>query len=152
QIDSVPAQIGERLRVSLVGTGIVNGAGRDVPVDARFTVAAGHNNVSLVRTGPSWALVSINAAGGNGLAQLAYTVAGNYHMRPGPAGGRTPLKIGGQPAPVATVPLPEPPQGYGRERWRRVWELNGMLYRAILGEEPHGERARADAARIYQEG
>jgi hypothetical protein len=27
-----------------------------------------------------------------------------------------------------------------------------MLYRAILGEEPRGERARVDADRIYREG
>jgi hypothetical protein len=146
----VPAQIGERLKVSLVGTGIFNGAGREVPIEARFTVAAGGHNLSLVRTGPNWALVSINGAGGNGLAQLAYIAGTGYRMRPSLASGRITFKIGGAGT-AAAVPE-ELPQGYEHGRWRRALEVNAMLYRAILGEEPHGERARVNVDRIYREG
>jgi hypothetical protein len=145
----IPAQIGESLKVSLVGTGIVNGAGREVPVEARFSVAAGGNNLSLVRTGPNWVLVSVNAAGGNGLGQLAYTTTGNYRIRPSLASGRITFKIGGGGAPP---PQPvEEPQGFADGRTRAL-EINAMLYRAILGTEPHGDRARADADRIHNEG
>jgi predicted nucleic acid-binding protein len=155
--DGIPGGIGERLKVSLVGTGIFNGAGREVPVDARFFVAAGGANCSLARTGPSWAEVSIHAAGGNGLCQIGYTAAANYQMKPGLATGRLTFKIGSAapaPAPPALSGGAEPgaPNGYERERWHRAWQLDAMLVRAILGEEPHGERARADADRIYREG
>jgi hypothetical protein len=155
--DGIPAGVGERLRVSLLGTGIFNGAGREVPVDARFVVAAGHNNCSLVRTGPNWAVVNVNAGGGNGLCQLGYTTVGNYRMRPGLASGRLTFKIGAATSAMGAPGLaggPElvQPQGYERERWHRAWELDGMLHRAILGEEPRGERARVDADRIYREG
>jgi hypothetical protein len=154
--DGIPARVGERLKVSILGTGIVNGIGREVPVDVRFYVAAGSADCALVRTGPNWAVVSVNAAGGNGLCQLGYSAAARYRMRPGLASGRLTFKIGAA-TPVAAAPVlagPEPaaPQGYERERWRRAWQLDGMLYRAILGEEARGERARVDADRIYREG
>lgn len=158
--DGIPAGIGEHLKVSLLGTGIVNGIGREVPVDARFAMAAGHAQCSLVRTGPNWAVVSINAAGGNGLCQLGYTASANYRMRPGLASGRLTFKMSGPNAALGAVapglpgagPEPVSPQGYERGRWRRAWELDGMLCRAILGEEPRGERGHVDADRIYREG
>lgn len=148
----IPVQVGERLKVSLVGTGIVNGAGREVQVDARFDVAAGHRDLSLVRTGPNWALVSINAGGGGGvLGQLGYVTTGNYRIRPGLASGRITFKIGNAAAQAAPPPV-ELPQGYTRDRWHRALELNARLHRAILGDEPHGEQAQADADRIYRDG
>jgi hypothetical protein len=85
-------------------------------------------------------------------------------MRPSLASGRITFKIGAAAtaaaAPYPAYPAnpaniagePAPPQGYGRDRWRRAWELEHMLYRAILGEEPRGDRARVDADRIYREG
>jgi hypothetical protein len=149
----VPAQVGERLRVSLVGTAIVNGAGREVPVDAHFNIAAGHNDISLVSTGPNWALVSVNAAGGNGLGQLGYVTAGNYRIKPGLASGRITFKIGGAATQASPVPPPvEVPQGFTPDRWRQARELNARLHRAILGDEPRGDQARADAERIYRDG
>jgi len=155
--DGIPGTIGERLKVSLLGTGIVNGGGREVPVNARFFVAAGGANCNLVRTGPNWAVVGVNAAGGNGLCQIGYTAAANYQMKPGLASGRLTFKIGSAtsaPAPPAMYAGPDPgaPEGYERQRWRRAWELDAMLFRAILGEEPRGDRARVDADRIYREG
>jgi hypothetical protein len=148
----IPVQVGERLKVSLVGTGIVNGAGREVQVDARFDVAAGHRDLSLVRTGPNWALVSINAAGGGGvLGQLGYVTTGNYRIRPGLASGRITFKIGNAAAQAAPPPV-ELPQGYTQDRWQQALELNARLHRAILGDEPRGDQARADAERIYRDG
>jgi hypothetical protein len=149
--DAVPARIGEQLRVSLVGTAIVGGAGREVAVPARFTVAAGSGNCSLLRNGPGWALLEVKAAGGNGLCQLTYTVRGDYQVRPGLAAGRITFKIGEPVAAVAET-APEPPHGWERDRWRRALALNALLYRAILGEEPRGERTRLDAQRIYRDG
>jgi len=156
--DPVPARVGERLKVSLLGTGIVNGIGQEVPVDARFFVAAGSANFSLVRTGRNWALVSINGAGGNGLCQLGYTAGANYQMKPSLASGRITFKIGtvvavAPPPPPPPVAAGEPPPpDRERDRWHRAASLNATLYRAILGEEPHGDRARVDVDRIYREG
>jgi hypothetical protein len=148
--DAVPARVGERLNVSLAGTGIVNGSGQEVTVAARFAVAAGAANCSLVRSGPERAVVSIDAAGGNGLCQISYTARGDYQMKPSLASGRITFKIG---EPVAeAAPAPEPPHGWERDRWRRALGLNALLYRAILGEEPRGDRARVDAERIYRDG
>jgi hypothetical protein len=146
--DAIPATVGERLAVSLAGTAIVNGAGQEVTVSARFAVAAGGGNCVLVRSGPERAVVSINAAGGNGLCQLTYTARGDYQMKPALAGGRITFKIGEAVAQAA----PEPPHGWERDRWRRALTLNALLYRAILGEEPRGDRARVDAERIYRDG
>ena len=84
---AVPAQSGQTLKVSLVGTGIIDGAGREIPVRAHFSVAAGGRDITIVRTGPSWALVTING-GGNPLGQLAYSTAGDYRIKPGLASGR----------------------------------------------------------------
>ncbi len=99
---TVPAHLGEQIKISLVGTGIVNGSGQEVPVNARFTVAAGGKNLSLVRTGPNWALVSVNAAGGNGLGQISYTTSDQYKMKPGLASGRITIQAGSQnPGPAA---------------------------------------------------
>jgi hypothetical protein len=96
--DAILARVGEHLKVSLLGTGIVNGIGREVPVDAHFAMAAGSAQCSLMRTGPNWAVVSINAAGGNGLCQLGYTTSANYRMRPGLASGRLTFKMTGPKA------------------------------------------------------
>lgn len=149
----VPARVGERLRVSLVGTGIVNGAGREVPVDARFNIAAGHNDISLLSTGPNWAVVGINAGGGNGLGQLGYVTTGNYRIKPGLASGRITFKIGIGAAQATPAPPPvELPPGYTQNRWRQALELNARLRRAILGDEPRGDQARADVDRIYRDG
>ncbi len=91
---AVPAQAGQTLKLSLLGTGIVNGAGREVPVNARFSIAAGGRNLSIVQTGPNWALVSVNG-GGNPLGQLAYTTTGDYRIKPGLASGRITLQAPG---------------------------------------------------------
>ncbi|MBV8199821.1 MAG: hypothetical protein JOZ15_04280 [Acidobacteria bacterium] len=162
--DGVPAQVGERLKVSLVGTAMVNGAGQEVPIGARFSIAAGGHNCTLAGTGASWALVGINGAGGNGLCQLGYAASARYQMKPSLASGRITFKIAAAATAAVAPALPSPPpspntagepaapQGYGRDRWHRAWELEGMLDRAILGEEPRGDRARLDVDRIYREG
>jgi hypothetical protein len=149
---AVPAQSGQTLKLSLLGTGIVNGAGREVPVNARFSIAAGGRSLSIVQTGPNWALVSVNG-GGNPLGQLAYATTGDYRIKPGLASGRITL----QASTSATPATPQPgggdvPPGFRPEGWRQAMALNVMLYRAILGTAPGGDDARANASRIYQQG
>jgi hypothetical protein len=147
---AVPAQSGQTLKLSLLGTGIVNGAGREVPVNARFSIAAGGRSISLVQTGPNWALVSVNG-GGNPLGQLAYVTTGDYRIKPGLASGRITFQAS------AAAPAPQPgsgdtPPGFRPDSWRQALALNVMLYRAILGTAPSGDDARVNATRIYKEG
>jgi hypothetical protein len=151
--DTIAAKIGEQLKVSLVGGGMINGASQEVPIHARFNVAAGGHNLSLLRTGPSWAIVSINGAGGNGLGQLGYATTGNYQIKPGLASGRITFRGGGAGNAASVEPGREaPPQGYQESRWHQARALNALLERAILGEEPRGDSSRADVERIYREG
>jgi hypothetical protein len=150
---AVPAMAGQTLRLALFGTGILNGAGREVPVNARFTVAAGGRNLSLLQSGPNWALVSVSG-GGNPLGQLAYATTGDYRIKPGLASGRITLQA--RTSPTSPAP-PSPgngnlPPGVRPEGWRQALALNVMLYRAILGTTPGGDDARANASRIYQQG
>jgi hypothetical protein len=147
--DGIPVQIGEQVKVSLVGTAIVNGIGVESPVNARFTVAAGGHNIELVRTGPNWAIVKVNDNGGNGLAQLAYSVVGDYQMR-NDHDGRFTFKIGGNP-PAADNPGDGARMGRG-DRWDKARSLTSMLYLAILGEPPRGRQAEIDTQRIYRNG
>jgi hypothetical protein len=144
--DGVPVQVGEQVRIELTGTAVINGAGVPTPVDARFAVGAGGNNISLGRSGPNWVIVNVNAAGGNGLAQLAFSANGNYEMRPGIESGRITFKIGTNPV----IPVPAAPGTV--DRVDKARHLNGMLYRTILGVQPSGPQAQADHDRILQNG
>jgi hypothetical protein len=141
--DGIPAQVGEQLRVELVGTAVVNGAGVPTSVNARFSVAAGGQNLAIVRTGQSWVVINITNASGNGMAQLAYTTTGDYDIKPGLKSGRITFKIGGAPAAAPTAT---------EDRAAKARRLTALLYRAILGEQPSGPQAQADADRIFQYG
>jgi hypothetical protein len=143
--DAIPVQVGEQVRIDLVGTAIVNGAGVETPINARFSVGAGAGNVGIARGGPNWVVVNVNNAGGNGLAQLAYATTGNYDIKPGLQSGRITLKIGGS---GAGAPAPQDVE----DRAAKARRLNALLYRAILGEPPSGPQAQADFDRIYRNG
>jgi hypothetical protein len=147
---AVPAQSGETLKVSLFGTGIVNGVGREVPVSARFSIGAGGRSVSLGRSGPNWTLVTVSG-GGNPLGQIAYVTAGDYQIKPGLASGRITFQAASTAAP-APQPGSDLPPGFRPDGWRQANALNAQLYRAILGTMPGGGDARANAIRIYQQG
>ncbi|HVT59698.1 MAG TPA: hypothetical protein VHR45_15015 [Thermoanaerobaculia bacterium] len=148
--DGVPVNVGDQVKVSLIGAAMVNGASVDRVVKARFVVAAGGGNISLDRTGPGWALVNVNAAGGNGLAQLGYEVVGDYQMHADLKSGRITFKIGEAAARRAAV---QPPAGREERRWLKAQNLNSMLYQAILGSAATDDAQKAgDADRIYLEG
>jgi hypothetical protein len=148
---AIPVRAGERVRINLVGTAIVNGNGEERPVNARFSVAAGRDQLDIVRSGPNWVDVQVGSRKDDGIAQLAYEVTSNYEMKGGLKSGRITFQIGegtsSSPGSVGS--------GYGvndRDRWNRAQELTAQLYRSILGTEPRGDLAREDAEYIYDMG
>ncbi len=147
--EPIPANVGDRLKIHLVGTAIINGSGVERPINARFTVAAGRGNIDIVQAGPDWVLVQVNNRGGDGLAQLGYEVAGNYEMKGGLKWGRITFEIDGgresAPGGVGTGPVE-------RGRWNQAAELTDRLYRSILGVAPQGDVAREDTEHIYEMG
>lgn len=147
--EAIPVNAGDRVRIHLVGTAIINGNGVERRIPARFSVVAGKGHIDIVQTGPDWALVQVNSRG-DGIAQLGYEVTGDdYQMKGGLRQGRITLEIGGGPQ-------SSPGQvgsGYSdRTRWSQAQDLTDRLYRSILGVAPQGDVAREDTEHIYEMG
>lgn len=145
--EPIPVRAGERVRIHLVGTAIINGNGEERRIPARFTVAAGRGQIDIVQTGPDWALVQINSRG-DGIAQLGYEVTGSYEMKGGLRSGRITLEIG-EGGVAENAPITG---SVDRARWDRAEDLTEQLYRSILGVAPQGNVAREDLEHIYGAG
>jgi hypothetical protein len=147
--EAIPVRAGERVRINLVGTAIVNGNGEERPINARFSVAAGKGQIDIVRTGPNWVDVQVGSRKDDGIAQLAYEVTSNYEMKGGLKSGRITFEIGEG----TTSSTNETVTGItDRARWTRAQELTSQLYRSILGTEPRGDLLREDSEHIYEMG
>lgn len=148
--ETIPVRAGERIRINLVGTAIVNGTGKERPINARFSVAAGRDQLNIVRSGPNWVDVQVGSRKDDGVAQLAYEVTSNYEMKGGLKSGRITFQIG-----EGTSSPGQVGSGSGindRDRWNRAQQLTAQLYRSILGTEARGDLAREDAEYIYDMG
>jgi opacity protein-like surface antigen len=145
--EAIPVNPGDRVRIHLVGTAIINGNGVERRIPARFSVAAGKGHIDIVQTGPDWALVQVNSRG-DGLAQLGYEVTGNnYEMKSGLRDGRITLQIGDGPE-----SSPGSLGNVDRVRWDRARDLTDQLYRSILGVAPQGDVAQKDIEHVYEMG
>ena len=150
---SIPVNAGDRVRIHLVGTAIINGNGVEREIPAHFTVVAGRGQIDIVQSGPTWALVQVNSRG-DGIAQLGYEVTSDeYDMKGGLRQGRITLEIGeGQqesaPGSVGTGSA----GNVDRARWTRSRELTDQLYRSIVGAAPQGDLAQRDLEHIYEMG
>lgn len=152
--EPIPVREGERVRIHLVGTAIVDGNGVERRIPARFSVASGRGNVDIVQTGPDWALVQVNRRG-DGLAQLGYEVTGgSYEMKSGLREGRITLDIGDRQGSSSGSSSGQVGSGpVDRNRWSQAQELTDRLYRSILGVAPQqGDVAREDTEHIYEMG
>lgn len=150
--ETIQLRPGERVRVDFVGTAITgNGNGVERPVNARFQLAAGRDQLDLVQSGPHWFIVQAKSPK-DGVAQIAYEVTGNYDMKGGMRTGRVTFKVDG--APVSNPGQNNPGQigGRDRTRWDQAQTLNDRLWRAIVGQAPSGNAANADADYIYRMG
>ncbi len=139
--------VGEAVRLELVGSAIIGNVGREVPIDARFEVAAGKGAIDIVRTGRSWVDVAVRGGSGNGLAQVGFTVTGNYEMRGKNTFGRLTLEIheSGRPSSGSE-------NNSDQSSYRTVRELTETLYRSILHSPATGREAHIDFERIRSGG
>lgn len=146
--EAIPIRVGERLRVTLVGTHLVNGRGVENPVNARFNLSAGRDSLHIVQTGSNWVIVEAKGRGNDKRAQLAYDAADNYDMKPGLAQGYLTFEIdsqgGGNGLPIA--------QGRDGDRWERSEDLTALLYRSILDRNLGGTYAEDDVEHVYHLG
>jgi hypothetical protein len=148
----IPVNAGERVRIHLVGTAIINGNGVERRMPARFSVVAGKGQIDIVQTGPDWALVQVNSRG-NGVAQLGYEVNSNeYEMKGGLREGRITLEIGGGLASSSPGSRGNGNGSVDRYRWDRSRELTEQLYRSIADTAPQGTAAQRDLEHIYEMG
>ncbi len=89
--EAVQVVPGERLRLTLVGTGLFDGEGEEVPVGATFNLEAGRD-VSILRTGSNWVEVAIGDGARAVAGQIGYRVRRGYDMRGALTNGRITLE------------------------------------------------------------
>ncbi|HEX7183168.1 MAG TPA: hypothetical protein VF756_15110 [Thermoanaerobaculia bacterium] len=145
--EAIPIRVGESVRVNLVGTGLVSGKGVEVPVHARFEVAAGRDRIDIAQTGPNWVVVTARGRGDSGLAQLSYDVTSNYEMKGGLQNGRITFEIG-----EGAVRGDAPIGNNNDSNWRRAQDLTAMLYRGILNVQPSGDLFNRDVQHVHRYG
>jgi hypothetical protein len=147
--ETVPLVAGQRVRLSLVGTAIVNGVGAERPINARFHTVSGAGALELGQSGPNWVLVS---GRGNGVAQLAYDVTDrSYTMKGGFESGRITFQLTGSGGGGAAPPPPAP--GPADDRQAVAQRITQRLYRAILNQTDLSDRrAQSDIDAIYRGG
>lgn len=147
--DPAAVYVGETVRLELVGSAIIGSAGREVPIEARFEVAAGKGAIDIVRVGRSWVDVAVRGGSGNGLAQVGFTVTGNYEMRGRNTFGRLTLEVhdGGTGRPVAGSD-----SGWDASSNAGIRELTETLYRSILNSPATGREAQIDFQSIRSGG
>lgn len=141
--EAIPLQVGERVRVNLVGTSLVNGRGVETPINATFSLSAGRDNLHIVQTGSNWVIVEAKGRGNDKTAQLAYTTNGNYDMKAGLAQGYITFTIDNRG--VSDRPV----VAQDRDRWQRAEDLTELLYQGILDRNLGGSNAQDDVEHVY---
>jgi len=157
--ETIPLEAGQRIRVSLVGTAIINGVGVERTVNARFHTVAGAGALELGQTGPNWVMVR---GRGNGVAQLGYDVTDrSYAMKGGFESGRITFQMtgssgagdnGGNGGYGGGAP-PPPSPAEGGDRLAVAQRIAQRLYHAILNKDDlRDARAQRDIDAIYRGG
>ena len=83
---------GQWLRLTLVGTGLIDGTGEEVEIPAGFNVAAGPS-VDIIGRGDNWVDVFIRRNAGGVAGQIGYQVGDDYEMRREIRSGRIVLQV-----------------------------------------------------------
>lgn len=151
--EHVPLTVGERVRVDLVGTLIVDGRGVERPVRADFEVAAGDwridaapaqgDAVTVTAVQPNE--VTRGGAPEDSRSQLRYTVTGDYDLRQALREGRITFDI--SPRPGAEPGESTAPED---ERWQHAERVADALSQVLLDEAREIDDALV--RRIYRNG
>jgi len=89
--EAVPVTPGERLRLTLIGTALVDSKGEEVRLGASFDVASG--DLQIVGRGSDWVDVVVGRGTSGVAGQIGYRVTGDYEMRGGFTNGRITLQV-----------------------------------------------------------
>lgn len=143
--EAVQVWPGERLRLTLVGTGLFNGEGEEVPVGATFNLEAGRD-VSILRSGSNWVEVAIGDDARGVAGQIGYRVRGGYDMRGGLTNGRITLE-----ASRRGVPGDDRDGDYDTRR-QKARAVTRALIEGILDSNFDPARDRDAVEEIYQDG
>ncbi|HEX5761063.1 MAG TPA: hypothetical protein VF121_17890 [Thermoanaerobaculia bacterium] len=154
--ETIPVNVGDRVRVRLVGTMIeADGDGVEVPVAARFSEAPGTSQLDILERGSNWVVVRIadrDRQRNDGRAQLAYEVTGRYDLKQNMQSGRITFDLGGRGSSAVGTDLGVT----DRERWRHAERVAAVLYDGILNMDASALRLASgyqeDVEQIYREG
>jgi len=83
---------GQRLRLTLVGTGLVDGEGEEVEIPANFNVSSGPS-VDIIGRGQNWVDISIRRNASGVAGSIGYRVGNDYTMRNEIRSGRIILEV-----------------------------------------------------------
>jgi len=154
--ETIPLAGGQQIKVSLVGTAIVNGVGVERPVNARFHKVAGAGALELGQSGPNWVLVR---GRGDGVAQLGYDVTDrSYTMKAPFESGRITFQVtgagnSGNGGNGGNGGYPNPGPTQGGDRQAVAQRIAQRLYHAILNQNDlNDRRAQSDVDAIYRGG
>ncbi len=154
--EAVQVWPGQRLRLTLVGTGLFNGEGEEVPVGATFNLEAGRD-LSLLRSGSNWVEVSVGDGARGVAGQIGYRVRGGYDMRGGLTNGRITLEVargsqggGHHDGDYDDGDYDGDHDGDSRRRTARL--VTRALIEGILDQNFDPARDRDEVDEIYQDG
>ena len=155
--DHARIQVGDRVRVDLVGTAIIDGDGVAVQVPADFDIAAGSWRIDTTPAGPSSVIVtatqpnSVHRGNPQGRSGVGFEVERNYDMKAKYRKGRVTFEIAdrdGDFGPGGNVGAPA--QGWQPDaRWRHAEEIADDL--SQIDFNPDG-LDRAEVELIYERG
>jgi len=147
--DAVPCRVGDHLKVTLVGTDVSSGIGREVTLPADFDLAAGRGQIALGRKGNDWVEIDVR---GEGQGQLGYSLRGSVNARPNVTSGRLTFEIAGVPRDTRGD---HGDRGDRGDRWDRggdstqqAQRVTNALYQGILNQDARGRQADDDINRI----
>jgi hypothetical protein len=89
--EAVPVTPGERLRLTLIGSALIDGKGKEVRINASFDVASG--DLQIVGRGDDWVDVVVGRGTSGVAGQIGYRVTDDYEMRGALSNGRITLQI-----------------------------------------------------------
>ena len=89
--EAVPVSPGQRLRLTLIGTALIDGDGEEVRINASFNVASG--DLSITARGADWVDVTVGRNASGVAGQIGYRVTSDYEMRGALSSGRITLQV-----------------------------------------------------------
>jgi len=89
--EAVPVTPGERLRLTLIGSALIDGIGKEVRINASWSVASG--DLQIAGRGDDWVDVVVGRGTSGVAGQIGYQVRDNYEMRGALSSGRITLQV-----------------------------------------------------------